>query len=76
MSQGDPEYELNKPVPYNLHLDDDLLSLTKQKLQLSRYPEEQLDIAEDDWSHGAKVQVVQRLANYWKHGYDWRAEEV
>ena len=76
MSQDHPEYQLNKPVPYEIHLDDDLLSLTKQKLQLARYPEEQSDIGDDDWSHGTKVKVVQRLAEYWQHGYDWRAEEV
>lgn len=76
MSQDNPDYELNKPIPYNIHLDDHLLSLTKQKLQLARYPEEQSDVGDDDWSQGTKVKVVQRLAEYWQHGYDWRAEEV
>ena len=76
MSQGTWEYELNTPVPYTLRLDDELLSTTKQKLQLARYPDEQADIADDDWSQGAKVNVVKRLADYWYNGYDWRAEEV
>ena len=76
MSQQVPTYELNKPIPFNLHLDDQLLSLTQQKLQLARYPEELSDVDDDDWSQGSKVKVVQRLANYWKDGYDWRAEEV
>lgn len=76
MSQGDTEYQLNKPVPYKLHIDDHLLSLTNQKLQLARYPEELSDVGDDDWSHGSKVKVVQRLADYWKDGYDWQAEEV
>ena len=76
MSQGILEYEWNKPVPYTLHLDDDLLSITKQKLQLARYPDEQTDISDDNWSQGAKVNVVKRLADYWQDSYDWRAEEV
>lgn len=76
MSQGILEYELNKPVPYKLEVDDELLSITKQKLQLARYPEEQSDIGDDDWSQGSKVERVRRLANYWKAGYDWKAEEV
>ena len=76
MSQDHEEYQLNKPVPYKLHIDDGLLSLTKQKLELARYPDEPSDIADDDWSHGSKVQAVRRLANYWKDTYDWRAEEV
>jgi len=76
MSQGILEYESNKPVPYNLHVEEALLESTKQKLQLARYPEEQTDLDEDDWSQGAKVDVVKRLADYWKNSYDWRAEEV
>ena len=76
MSQGDSEYQLYKPVSYDLHIDQDLLSLTKQKLQLARFPDEPSDIGDDDWSLGTKVKVVRRLADYWKDGYDWRAEEV
>ena len=74
--QASPEYELNKPIRYTLRVDDDLLSITKQKLQLARFPEEQDDVADDDWSQGAKVKVVRDLADYWRDGYDWRAEEV
>ncbi|KAL9626463.1 MAG: hypothetical protein Q9204_007281 [Flavoplaca sp. TL-2023a] len=56
--------------------DDDLLDLTKKKLQLARFPDEQIDVGDDDWSQGAKVKVVKRLAEYWSDGYDWRAEEA
>ncbi|KAL9026245.1 MAG: hypothetical protein Q9196_005054 [Gyalolechia fulgens] len=70
------EDNYNKPTPFTLRLDDDLLELTKKKLQLARYPEEQTDISDDDWSQGAKVNMVKRLADYWKDGYDWRAEEA
>ncbi|KAL8930004.1 MAG: hypothetical protein Q9172_000236 [Xanthocarpia lactea] len=68
--------ELNKPAPYKLHISDELLNLTKQKLQLARLPEEQTDVGDDDWSQGAKVKVVKRLTEYWSNGYDWRAEEA
>ena len=71
-----PESSVNKPVPYTLHLDDELLEVTKQKLRLARYPKELENIGDDDWSHGAKVKEVQRLAEYWENGYDWRAQEV
>lgn len=70
------DYELNKPLPYSLRVDDELLTWTKQKLELARFPEELDDLDDDDWSHGAKVKVVRKLAEYWKDGYDWRAEEV
>lgn len=75
MAEGDVK-EFNKPVPYELHVDEELLSITKQKLELARYPEDQTDIGDDDWSQGAKVKVVKELADYWQDGYDWRAEEV
>ncbi|KAL8702868.1 MAG: hypothetical protein Q9201_003959 [Fulgogasparrea decipioides] len=65
----------NRPTPYTLHLDEELLDLTKQKLRLARYPREQINVGDDDWSQGAKVNVVKRLADYWANGYDWRAEE-
>ncbi len=76
MSQGILEYEFNKPIPYLLDVEEALLESTKQKLRLARYPEEQTDVGEDDWSQGTKVDVVKRLADYWKDGYDWRVEEV
>ena len=70
------EYQLNQPVPYQIHVDDDLLSLTKRKLKLARYPNELEDLDEEDWSHGSKVAEVKRLAKYWEDGFDWRAQEV
>ena len=70
------EEALNQPVPYTVQLDDELLELTKQKLKLTRLPKELKDLTDDDWSHGAKVKEVQRLAKYWEKDYDWRAQEV
>ncbi|KAI4202623.1 MAG: hypothetical protein LQ350_002416 [Teloschistes chrysophthalmus] len=66
----------NKPTPYTLRVDDQLLDVTKQKLRLARFPEEQIDVGDDDWSQGAKVKVVKRLAEYWADGFDWRAVEA
>ena len=70
------EPPFQQPVPYSLHVDDDLLSTTKQKLKLARYPNELEDLDEEDWSHGSKVAEVRRLAEYWENGFDWRAQEV
>ncbi|KAI4264560.1 MAG: hypothetical protein L6R35_007295, partial [Caloplaca aegaea] len=65
----------NQPTPYTLHLDDELLEVTKKKLRLARFPDEQIDVRDDDWSQGAKVKEIKRLADYWANTYDWRAEE-
>ena len=70
------DFELNKPVPYILNVDEQLLRVTKQKLALARYPDEQEDIGNDNWSDGSKVHVIRGLAEYWRDGFDWRAQEV
>lgn len=67
---------LNEPVPFRLRVDKELLDITKQKLALARYPEEQSDFGEDDWAQGAKVAVVRELAEYWLNSYDWERKEV
>ncbi|KAK6212683.1 hypothetical protein LQW54_004950 [Pestalotiopsis sp. IQ-011] len=69
------ELELNRPVPFQVEIDRELLSVTKQKLALARYPEEQEDFGEDDWSQGAKVKRVKELAEYWQTQYDWQKHQ-
>jgi hypothetical protein len=66
----------NEPVPFCLRVDRELLGITRQKLALARYPEEQSDFGEDNWAQGAKVAVVRELAEYWLNSYDWERKEV
>jgi hypothetical protein len=66
----------NEPVQFRLRVDRELLEITKQKLALARYPEEQSDFDEDNWTQGAKVAVVRELAEYWLNSYDWEKKEV
>jgi pimeloyl-ACP methyl ester carboxylesterase len=65
----------NEPVPFRLQVDRELLDITKQKLALARYPEEQTDFGEHDWTQGAKVSSVRELADYWLEKYDWEKQE-
>lgn len=67
---------LNEPVPFRLQVDKEFLDITKRKLGLARYPEEQVDFGNDNWSQGAKVDVVKELAEYWLNSYDWEKKEV
>jgi hypothetical protein len=66
----------NEPVPFRPQVDRELLDITKQKLALARYPEEQTDFGEHDWTQGAKVSSVRELADYWLEKYDWEKQEV
>ncbi|CAI7637962.1 unnamed protein product [Penicillium manginii] len=70
------QLKFNVPVPYKLHVDRELLDITKQKLALSRYPEEQSDFGENNWAQGAKVSRVKQLAEHWYNNYDWEKHEA
>jgi hypothetical protein len=70
------QLKFNVPVPYKVHVDRELLDITKQKLALSRYPEEQSDFGENNWAQGAKVSRVKQLAEHWQNKYDWETQEV
>ncbi|KAI8169167.1 putative epoxide hydrolase [Colletotrichum sp. SAR 10_70] len=69
------DLEVNRPQKIKIGIENDFLSLTKQKLGLARYPEEQIDFGPQDWSQGAKVSAVKELAEYWQNTYDWSAQE-
>jgi hypothetical protein len=66
----------NVPQPFHVKIDEKFLENTKQKLSLARYPEEQSDFGPENWSQGAKVDEVRRLADYWQNNYDWEFQEV
>ncbi len=70
------ELRLNQPVQFSVRFSQDLIELTRQKLDLARYPFEQTDFGADDWSQGAKVAKVKQLAQYWRDDYDWAKQEV
>lgn len=67
---------LNQPLKYCPKVAINFLEQTRQKLSLARYPEEQDDFGPDNWSQGAKVDEVARLAEYWCNEYDWSSREV
>ncbi|CAG8948038.1 unnamed protein product [Penicillium salamii] len=69
------ELKFNVPVPYDICVDRELLDLTIQKLKLARYPEEQSDFGENNWTQGAKVSRVRQLAEHWQHKFNWDAQE-
>lgn len=67
---------LNQPIKYVPEVASAFLEETREKLGLARYPEEQSDFGPDDWSQGAKVHEVSRLAEYWHDTYDWSSRAV
>ncbi|KAM5510166.1 epoxide hydrolase [Fusarium oxysporum f. sp. phaseoli] len=72
---SESELKLNQPVPFSVRFSQDLIRLTRQKLDLARFPFEQSDFGPEDWLQGAKVAEVNRLAQYWRDKYDWAKQE-
>jgi Epoxide hydrolase N terminus len=76
MPESVSQMPFNIPQPFDVKVDKEFLETTKQKLRLARYPEEQSDFGPENWSQGAKVGEVKRLADYWKTNHDWKIQEA
>ncbi|KAK1227129.1 hypothetical protein PQX77_009869 [Marasmius sp. AFHP31] len=59
-------------TPFNISIPDSEIAFLKQKLELTRLPDE-LDGA--GWDYGAPLADIKRLVARWKDGYDWRKYE-
>ncbi|KAL0569709.1 hypothetical protein V5O48_012248, partial [Marasmius crinis-equi] len=57
---------------FKISISDSDLSLLKQKLELTRLPDE---IEGAGWDYGVPLADIKRLVARWKNGYDWRKHE-
>ncbi|KAH9917975.1 alpha/beta-hydrolase [Fomitopsis serialis] len=64
---------LAEPQLFTVSVPDADLALLRQKLDLTRFPDELDDAA---WNYGVPLANVKRLVARWKDGYDWRAAEA
>ncbi|MEV0379056.1 epoxide hydrolase [Nonomuraea sp. NPDC050643] len=67
MSQGFPL----EPEP--IHVPDDVLDDLRQRLELTRWPQ---DVGNEDWRYGVNGAYLRELVDYWRTGYDWRKAEA
>lgn len=58
---------------FRIAVPDDEIALLKQKLDLTRLPDELENVGRD---YGAPLKDIQRLVAYWKDGYDWKKHEA
>jgi microsomal epoxide hydrolase len=64
---------MTKPEPFTLHVADADIADLKDRLARSRFP----DTAPGEaWSYGTDVTYLRGLVEYWRDGFDWRAEEA
>ena len=59
--------------PFTIHVDDAVLADLDARLARTRFPDQ---IADTGWEYGTPVDYVRELVEYWRNGYDWRAEEA
>ena len=59
---------MESPItPFQPHIEDTAIADLQQRLQLTRYPDEE---TVEDWSQGTPLAYVRELTNYWASQYD------
>jgi pimeloyl-ACP methyl ester carboxylesterase len=59
--------------PFEIHVDDAVLDDLRGRLAATRFPDQ---IERTGWEYGVPVEYVRELVEYWRDGYDWRAQEA
>jgi pimeloyl-ACP methyl ester carboxylesterase len=59
--------------PFRVEIPQADLDDLAERLADTRWPSELEDVG---WSRGVPVEYLQGLADYWRDGYDWRAQEA
>ena len=60
-----------QPTP--IQVPDDVLADLRQRLALTRWPD---DAGNQDWYYGVNRAYLQQLVDYWRSDYDWRSAEA
>jgi pimeloyl-ACP methyl ester carboxylesterase len=64
---------MGSPEPYRLHVRDEVLDDLRERLSRTRWPDE---IPGSGWKYGSSLDFMRRLIEYWRDGFDWRAQEA
>ena len=61
------------PVPFRLHVAQEVLDDLRDRLARTRWPDEAQGMP--PWQAGTSVGYMKALAEHWRTGFDWRAHE-
>ncbi len=61
-----------RPTPFTLRIAQEVLDDLHARLARTRWPEVP---PMDPWSTGTSVDYLRELVDYWRDGFDWRAQE-
>src|SRR5258708_3825759 len=62
-----------KPTPFTLRVPDADIADLRDRLARARFPDQ---APGDPWAYGTNVDYLRKLTEYWRNGFDWRAEEA
>jgi len=58
--------------PFRIEIPDDQLNDLRSRLRASRWP---TPVSGASWDDGTDLDLMRRLANYWRDQFDWRKQE-
>src|SRR2546426_5094929 len=58
---------------FEISVDDSVLDDLRRRLAATRLPDQ---IEGTGWEYGTPVSYLRELLEYWRDGYDWRAQEA
>jgi pimeloyl-ACP methyl ester carboxylesterase len=64
---------MTRPTPFKLRIPDADIADLRVRLARSRFPDQ---APGDAWAYGTDVAYLRGLVEYWRDGFDWRAEEA
>ena len=59
--------------PFVINISDEALEDLRRRLELTRWPDEMPGAG---WDYGANLDYIKELVEYWRTGFDWRAQEA
>ena len=60
-------------TPFEVQVPDETLADLKDRLARTRWPDE---IPGSGWDYGSNLDYIKELVEYWRTGFDWRAQEA
>jgi len=58
---------------FEIHIEDAVLDDLRRRIEATRWPDELPGMG---WQLGVELSYARELADYWAHGFDWRAQET
>jgi microsomal epoxide hydrolase len=62
-----------QPETFTLNISDSAIVDLRERLARTRFPDQ---APGDPWAYGTNVDYLRNLVEYWRTGFDWRAEEA